>query len=562
MAPRIWKPALVPHRRDLRNRAGKVAQRETRTIAFRNVTMPKSLHFVVNGKPVRLWGGTRSSRWETAVWDHEKASTLFDIAEEGNMNAFRVWGVTESPADDFYEMADARGFMIWQDFTDLPLKADDVSLGVCQKEASNLIKRLKHHPCIFIWSSGNENLMWHEEEFGGPGGPWPGKHAAEHSVLMACAELDPQRFYIPNSPYYGIDSNDPKQWDTHGYTNIWYVPGYDHINFASEDTRIAAPDVKSLNRFFDPAHLWPADYTPTWKPGTVYPWPSTWNNYTGATAWKKTGPVEDFYDAGNPEELVYRLGMAEAVYYRDTIERQRRGRFADDPSSDRFCGGYLVWKFHDSWPQMYSSKVDYFLEPLIPYYIIKRSYAPVLVSIEVGTYIHVWVVNDTTEPVAGELEITLFHMEKNTITKRIKVPCSVVPDGSEAVVRLDRAGIGTFFRENVILARLIGEDGRELGRNVALMDIERRLPFPDAKLSLRLDGDSIIISTDKFARSVILAGDENGDNFGWRFDDNYFDLLPGEEKRVVLKGSHRKGTVSAKPFYSPNTTSIKWSVRS
>ena len=72
---------------------------------------------------------------------------------------------------------------------------------------------------------------------------------------MACAELDPQRFYIPNSPYYGIDSNDPKQWDTHGYTNIWYVPGYDHVNFASEDTRIAAPDVKSLNRFFDPAHL-------------------------------------------------------------------------------------------------------------------------------------------------------------------------------------------------------------------------------------------------------------------------------------------------------------------
>ena len=60
----------------------------------------------------------------------------------------------------------------------------------------------------------------------------------------------------------------------------------------------------------------------------------------------------------------------------------------------------LVWKFHDSWPQMYSSKVDYFLPTLIPYHIIKRSYAPVLVSIEVGTYIHVWVVNDTLEPLA------------------------------------------------------------------------------------------------------------------------------------------------------------------
>ena len=84
-------------------------------------------------------------------------------------------------------------------------------------------------------------------------------------------------------------------------------------------------------------------------------------------------------------------------------------------------------------------------------------------------------------------------MEKNTITKRIKLPCSVAPDGSEAVVRLDEAGIGTFFRENVIMAKLIGEDGRELGRDAGRSWISSGvLPFPDAKLSLRLDGDSIL----------------------------------------------------------------------
>lgn len=535
---------------------GRIVDSSEKKAGFRTVKMPKPLHFVINGLPVRQWGANWvSPHWNTAVWDHEKASRLLDMAEEANMNTFRVWGVTESPDDDFYDMADERGFMIWQDFTDLPLRGDDASIGLCKHEALGLIKRLKHHACIFIWSSGNEDLMWHEEEFGGPGGPWPGKHTAEHSLFMACAELDPQRFYIPNSPYYGIDSNDPKQWDTHGYTNIWYIPGYDFLNYASEDTRIAAPELRSLKRFFKPEHLWPSDYSPVWKPETTYPWPKTWNNYTGSISWKKTGPVQDFYDAESPEELVYRLGMAEAVYYRDTIERQRRGRTADS-GPDRFCGGYLVWKFHDSWPEIYSAKVDYFEEPLIPYHIIRRSYAPVLVSIDVDTWIHVWVVNDSIKPVKGTLNVTLFNFEKNAVTKSLQIPCSVDPDQSAPAVRLDQAGIGTFFRENVILATLNDQDGKEIARNVALMDIERRLVFPHARLTVRREENRLYISTDKFARSVVLSGTAAGDEFGWKFDDNYFDLLPGEEKCITVSGRHSSGTITAKPFYSPHATSL------
>ena len=38
-----------------------------------------------------------------------------------------------------------------------------------------------------------------------------------------------------------MNPNDPREGNTHGYTNMWFVPGYDYLNFASEDTRIAAP---------------------------------------------------------------------------------------------------------------------------------------------------------------------------------------------------------------------------------------------------------------------------------------------------------------------------------
>ena len=115
--------------------------------------MPQRLHFVVNGVPVRLWGGDWvTPRWDTAVWDQPRVEKLFKMAEHANFNAFRVWGVVESPRDDFYEMADARGFMIWQDFTDLPLAEDTASRDICREEATQLVKRLKHHPSYWAWS--------------------------------------------------------------------------------------------------------------------------------------------------------------------------------------------------------------------------------------------------------------------------------------------------------------------------------------------------------------------------------------------------------------------------
>ena len=49
---------------------------------------------------------------------------------------------------------------------------------------------------------------------------------------------------------------------------------------------------------------------------------------------------------------------------------------------------------NDSWPQVYTGKVDYFLEPYPALHAIRRAFAPVLLSFEVGTFIWLWLVND------------------------------------------------------------------------------------------------------------------------------------------------------------------------
>ena len=165
----------------------------------------------------------------------KKSEKLFELAENANFNAFRVWGVVESPDDHFYELADERGFMLWQDFTNLPLSADKESIEICKTESAYMIKRLQHHPSVFLWCGGNENALWHHKEYNGPledRGDWPGT-AATDEIEKIVNKLDPDRYFFPTSPYMGIDPNDPKEGNTHGYTNLWFVPGYDYLNFAS-----------------------------------------------------------------------------------------------------------------------------------------------------------------------------------------------------------------------------------------------------------------------------------------------------------------------------------------
>jgi len=540
---------------------GKSHQTVSRTLGFRRVTMPKRLHFVINGMPVRLWGGNWvTPRWDTAVWDQPRAEKLFTMAEHANFNAFRVWGVVESPRNEFYEMADARGFLLWQDFTELPLAPDVKSRAICRKEATGLLKRLKHHPSIVVWCGGNEAAMWNHQEYNSrieDRGPWSGLVAAQE-VGDICRELDPDRYYQPSSPYYGENPNDPQEGNTHGYTNMWFVPGYDFLNFASEDTRIAAPPLHSIKRFMKPEDIWPADYSPIYKHSDIYPYPKTWLRYTTGSSWKKTGPVELFYDATDAASLVFRLGMAEALYYQDVIDRQRRGRYATDTSDHRRCGGYLVWKFNDSWPHIYSGKVDYVLEPYHVYYTLRRAYAPVMLAFDKGVYIYLWVVNDTPQTVTGTVRIQLFHLGRNVIRKEIVREVSIAPGRSKVVVRLDKAGIASFRKEHILYASLTDQSGQIVAETHCPGDIERRVTFPDAKLNVKVRDGALVIKSDKYAHRVTLAGNADGDAFGWFFEDNYFELMPGQEKIVRVLGEHRSGLVTVKTWYSPHIAKIEW----
>jgi hypothetical protein len=390
----------------------------------------------------------------------------------------------------------------------------------------------------------------------------PGHEVLEITLRELCAETDPSRPYIPESPYGGYDHNDPRVWDTHSYSFFAYVPGMRYPNFVSEELRISPPMLKSCRRFMCEEDIWPAGYTQVHKNGDLCEVPPTWLKYTaGGESNLKFGPMWLYYDATDAESMVHRAAYAAADYTRSIIERVRMGRPSGDGSGVRNCGGYLTWKYNDAWPQIYGAKVDWFLEPNIGYYTMKRAFQPVSVIFNVDDRIHIWVINDSPENISGRLDVKLFHITENCVKKQAAFYVSVKAGESVDVSELTDQ-FQTFRNQNILFAALTGTDGRLLARTTQLVAPERVITFPKAAISLRVlpGSDSFEVTTDRYAHCVYLSGNENGDSFGWYFSENYFSLLPGEIQTVNVKTDHRQGEVTARDFYSGIATCAVFTV--
>ncbi len=148
----------------------------------------------------------------------------------------------------------------------------------------------------------------------------------------------------------------------------------------------------------------------------------------------------------------------------------------------------------------------------------------------------------------------LFDLAKNAFADACRSEVFVAAGHSHMATTLD--GFGQFRRTNVLQVTLTGVDGKELSRGIYIADIERHMAFPDAKLDVNVSGRDLTIRTDRFARCVELSGNDGGDEFGWGFDDNTFDLLPGESRHVRVLGRHDTGTITARAHYASAATVV------
>lgn len=530
---------------------GQELDRVIKKVGLRKTQVSSNLAVQVNNTAIRLWGANLAPiDGRTLCEDQKRLTEIVNLAYDCNMNTLRVWGEGNVFSDILYELADELGILLWQEFFcgHAQYPEDERVFAAILEEAEFLIRRLRHHASILLWCGGNECFM--SRDFAAPDKPYLAARLFEYNLRALCKKLDPDRYYHANSPWGGDYTNAPEVGDTHSYTNSWYVPGAALPAFVSENLRVSFPPVRSLKRYLSVEEL-PA---PGLHKAGDLPWPKEYEEVTSAESYMKIGPVEQMYDAATPEEMVYRFGAAAGLYLQESVEGYRRGKTVADAFGQRLCGGHLVWKLNTTFPHIYSSILDYYLEPGIPYYFLKRAYAPVLASLEYGDHIRAWVVNDTKFPLTGTMTAQLFSLADNKVTHELKRPFYVLPGDSTLVTALDE--FGQFPRNRAVRLLVYGEDQELLAENSGFADIERHIEFPDPQIDLEWQDGILYLTADRYAHHVELAG-EAGEAFGYRFSDNYFSLFPGERKAVVVSAPEH-GVVRARGAYASTYSEVQF----
>ena len=161
--PHLWT-AETPYLYTLRTtlfEKGKALQKFEHKFGFRELTIDGNV-LKLNGQPVKLRGVTCHSTDPRTVKVISDELTLHDmkLMKEASVNYIRTSHYPREPR--FYELADSLGFYV---IDEVPFGYGDKNLSkpefypVLQQRAQATIRRDKNHPCVLIWSLGNENPL-------------------------------------------------------------------------------------------------------------------------------------------------------------------------------------------------------------------------------------------------------------------------------------------------------------------------------------------------------------------------------------------------------------------
>ncbi|MCR4582929.1 MAG: hypothetical protein K5764_05170 [Prevotella sp.] len=161
--PHLWT-AETPYLYTLRTtllQKGRVMQTFSHRFGFRELTVDGNV-LKLNGQPVKLRGVTSHATDPVTVKVISEVSILRDMRmmKEASVNYIRTSHYPREPR--FYELADSLGFYVIDEvpfgFGDKNL-SDPAFLEVLQQRAQATVRRDKNHPCVLIWSLGNENPL-------------------------------------------------------------------------------------------------------------------------------------------------------------------------------------------------------------------------------------------------------------------------------------------------------------------------------------------------------------------------------------------------------------------
>jgi beta-mannosidase len=502
----------------------------------------KSFEFVVNGIPVFAKGA------DVIPFDSfpnrvtpEIHRGILQSARDAHMNMIREWGGGYYESDDFYDICDELGIMVWQEFMfggDM-VPGDLAFQENVRQEAIDQIKRLRDHPSVVVWCGNNEvETSWYHwgdrKEFQQQIPPEARDRVWQDYVILfadvlksAVAQYADPVPYTPSSPSANFEEAPESQHngDMH-YWQVWHAqaPASDYTlqfpRFMSEYGFQSFPEMRTIRAFAKPD-----DFN---IHSTIM---QAHQKNKGGNERILTYMLREYREPKDFASFVYLSQVQQAEIIKIGAEHFRRQR-------PRTMGS-LYWQLNDCWPVASWASIDYYGRWKALHYYARRFYDDVLIS----PFLHddkvdVYVVSDKLQPLSGTIHMRLLDFSGKVLLDQTK-DVQIAAQSSAIYLTVDKSSLeakGNLDQSFLVLD--LEAAGKNVSRNLVFFDVAHDLKLPvspriEASVGKTGEGYSVTLQSAKLARNVYISfGDLDVQS-----SDNYFDLLPAEAVTIHLKSA-------------------------
>jgi len=511
---------------------------DSKNIGLRTITLDTSkdkygeqFRFIVNGVPIFA----RGADWipaEVFMSRATKERLDYDLkaAYESNMNMIRVWGGGFYESEEFYDLCDKYGILVWQDATFCcnfyPLYDEDFLANV-KEEINDNVKRIRHRASLAIWSANNENeafLMVCKDEMLKDSN----KVFYYRTLRDWINKLDDVTPYWPGCPSSGHE--DVRVHNMHkgkacGDTHLWHVwHGTMPIEkfrdlrtrFCTEFGMESMPSMKAIRSFNDNE-----------KPSL----------FDSTMLLHQKSPI------GNDKMLYYLLAKYrepvefEDFVYLSQIVQANTVRFATDTWRRHFGeqNGSIFWQINDCWPVASWAGIDYSHQLKAVMYHAKHFNKPLVLSNDYyNNRAEIYIENEFPEDFKGKLVWVVKDFVGNKINDgEIEVNIPKSTSINAIVLKFSKILKGHSKKDAYIDVRLLVND-KEVDRKTWILVPDKYSKLPKVEIvknvSIKDNVATLTLSSNKYARYVYLEHD----NINAPWSDNFFDIMPNEDCVVTV----------------------------
>ncbi|MEI6916401.1 MAG: hypothetical protein WCL39_14795, partial [Armatimonadota bacterium] len=370
--------------------------------AFENSDESYRFLFVVNGRPFYAKGVSWLTSDDLLMLTPQREGWMVGAAKKSGVNLFRLNAGTDIfETEQFYNLCDENGILVWQELMFNWCASHASSIATWRDQLTQSVLRIRQHPSLAMYMGGNEYGPYTKDGF---------PHLGVAREIFDSYDNRPMRMASPG--YNRVTAPGGGTYHAYMIPEIWtgdpnwYPKVWDEgANFISEWSIYAFNNYSCLKRIIpkDELDAGPVGYdfgafSKTHPTMTVerYAEPGL-----AALNFMKASWYGDLSKASVKELTEYsQMGHAQTVGY--AVEHWR--------SQFPYKGGETFWTYNIPQPASSWNLIDWFGQPLMAYYAIKRAQEPVHVVANTNWFFwgpgdtfkaSIWALSDGVKPIKG-----------------------------------------------------------------------------------------------------------------------------------------------------------------